>query len=299
MYNTFSFKIHDNFYKFIIASIIVHILLITFLSIKWFTNYKRSTKAIDITIVHNKTSSEQKQFDFLAQANQEGGGAHHKTNAPSINKTSKFPDQLDKNLNKLQVNQTILKNIDKSINKKNNIITSKLADNAEDKKHDTVNNSEHAKNDNVDFYFQVETLPEISSLLKNIDIRRKLVAKKSRIKYLSASTKEFRDAEYLDNWRRKIEHFGNKYYPEQAKIQSLSGKVIVLVAINSNGNITKINIEKSSGHQLLDDAAIETLNLAAPFEPFTHDMQKDTDVLEIVRTWSFNDDGISKALNVS
>ncbi len=130
-------------------------------------------------------------------------------------------------------------------------------------------------------------------------MRRKLYAKRPKVKYVSASTKKFRDAEYLDNWRRRIEYYGNKYYPEQARLRNLSGKVIVLVAVNATGEIKRINIEKSSGHPILDEAAIQTLNLAAPFAEFTPEMQKDTDVLEIIRTWSFNEDGNVDNLAVS
>lgn len=82
-------------------------------------------------------------------------------------------------------------------------------------------------------------------------------------------------------------------------MRNLSGKVLLLVSIKANGEIKQVKIEKSSGIKVLDDAAVQTIHLAAPFEAFTKEMRKDTDVLEIIRTWSFNEEDNDQALTVS
>ena len=47
-----------------------------------------------------------------------------------------------------------------------------------------------------------------------------------------------------------------------------------------------VQILESSGEQVLDQAAMRIVRLAAPFMPFTGDLM-DIDVLEIIRTWRF------------
>jgi protein TonB len=51
--------------------------------------------------------------------------------------------------------------------------------------------------------------------------------------------------------------------------------------------VDSIEINRSSGFKLLDQAAIRIVELAAPFAAFPPDLSKDTDILAITRTWSF------------
>jgi periplasmic protein TonB len=48
-----------------------------------------------------------------------------------------------------------------------------------------------------------------------------------------------------------------------------------------------VEVSKSSGHRLLDAAAIRIVQLAAPYSPLPPNITKDVDVLTITRTWSF------------
>jgi protein TonB len=61
----------------------------------------------------------------------------------------------------------------------------------------------------------------------------------------------------------------------------------VLVSINPNGTINDLEILESSGRKVLDDAALRIVRMSAPFAPFTDEMRKTTDILEIIRTWQF------------
>ena len=49
----------------------------------------------------------------------------------------------------------------------------------------------------------------------------------------------------------------------------------------------KKRVLESSGSGLLDQSALKIVRLAAPFMPFPPDLRKETDVLQIVRTWQF------------
>jgi protein TonB len=61
----------------------------------------------------------------------------------------------------------------------------------------------------------------------------------------------------------------------------------LLVALNPDGQVVDIEILASSGHRILDDAAIRIVQLASPFQSFPVEMRKSVDRLEIIRTWKF------------
>lgn len=129
---------------------------------------------------------------------------------------------------------------------------------------------------------------EIASLQAQLDLEREQFAKRPRVRRLSAaSTLSHEDAAYLDNWRRRIETVGNLNYPEQARRDQIYGVLRLLVEILPDGSVNQIRILESSGHAILDDAAVRIVRLAAPFQPFPVEMRKRTDRLEIIRTWKF------------
>jgi protein TonB len=279
--------------KFILFSLIIHTIFIFIFSIKWYTNIKYSTKAIDVTINYNSTSQKPDTADYLAQSVNIGGGESKTKNIPTINadESAVFPDDQHHTITPQIESKIAINDLDKELQKHDNSIVTKNNTIPTNQLGTEINDSDSAEIS--DFYFVVQppSTPKLSSLIKEIDARTKLYAKQAKTRYISTKTHEYRDAEYLDAWRKKIEYYGNKYYPTQAKARNLSGNVLLLVGIKANGQINKIKIEKSSGIKILDDAAVQTIHLAAPFEQFTKEMKKDTDVLEIIRTWSFNQDG--------
>lgn len=108
-----------------------------------------------------------------------------------------------------------------------------------------------------------------------------------RKRTISAAAHESKDAAYLAKWQLYIEQFGNTHYPQSALQNNLQGNLRLLVAVNKDGSLHAVNIRQSSGSALLDAAAINIVTLAAPFEPLPPEIAKDTDVLEIIRTWQF------------
>jgi protein TonB len=112
-------------------------------------------------------------------------------------------------------------------------------------------------------------------------------AKKPHRKFLGARTQEYRFATYIESWRQKVEKIGNLNYPEAAKAQKLYGSLRMTVAIKSDGTIDYIEVNQSSGHKILDDAAKRIVEMAAPYAEFPTDIRRDTDIIEIVRTWTF------------
>ena len=69
--------------------------------------------------------------------------------------------------------------------------------------------------------------------------------------------------DYFDMVRLKIEQF--KKYPVSAQSRHIEGRITVEFAINPDGAVSSIQIQKSSRHKILDDAAVEAIQKASPF----------------------------------
>lgn len=109
----------------------------------------------------------------------------------------------------------------------------------------------------------------------------------TRIRRIDAAAPEtVTDAYYLDAWRRKVERIGQLNYPQEARERQLYGTLRLLVSIEPDGDLRDVRLLASSGHDVLDEAALRIVRLAAPFAPFPPAMQE-LDLLEIDRTWRF------------
>ena len=129
---------------------------------------------------------------------------------------------------------------------------------------------------------------EIASLQARLDQQRQTHARRPRIKRLtSLATASSADAFYLNSWRRNVEEIGNLNYPEEASREKLYGSLRLMVAILPDGSLKGVELLESSGHPVLDNAAIRIVELASPFAPFPDELRQTTDMLEIVRTWQF------------
>ncbi len=128
---------------------------------------------------------------------------------------------------------------------------------------------------------------EIASLSARIEEEAVAYANRPRRKAISASTQEYKYASYLDAWRRKVEAIGNLNYPEEAKRRQLYGSLILRVALRADGSLEEVRVLRSSGSDILDQAAVRIVHLAAPYAPFPPDIRKETDFLDITRTWQF------------
>lgn len=110
--------------------------------------------------------------------------------------------------------------------------------------------------------------------------------KRPRKAFVGVRAAEVRYAQYVEDWRLKIERIGNLNYPTEAKGR-VYGSLQVTVEINSDGSLRSVQVDRPSGQKVLDRAAERIVNLAAPFAAFPPDVRKDTDILVITRTWTF------------
>lgn len=116
--------------------------------------------------------------------------------------------------------------------------------------------------------------------------------KRPRKHHYMPSTSEFRYARYFEDWRARVEKIGNENYPPEARGRYY-GSLRMTVAIRKDGSVADTILEKSSGSPVLDRAARRIVMQAAPYSPFPPDIAKDTDILEITRTWIFTNDQLA------
>jgi protein TonB len=55
-----------------------------------------------------------------------------------------------------------------------------------------------------------------------------------------------------------------KRYPSSARLNGLEGRVILKAVIRADGHLAEVVVVKSSGHAVLDAAAVEAVKMACP-----------------------------------
>jgi protein TonB len=134
----------------------------------------------------------------------------------------------------------------------------------------------------------------IASLEARLDQQQQEYAQRPKVhRVTSLSAKQAVDAAYLHSWRSKIEAIGNRHYPVVSSRYGIYGDLRLMVAIRYDGTIDEIEILASSGHAVLDEAAIRIVRMAAPFDPFPPALREKADRLEIIRTWKFKQNRLS------
>jgi len=122
--------------------------------------------------------------------------------------------------------------------------------------------------------------------------------KRPRVHHFMPSASAYRFARYFEDWRARIEKIGNDHYPDAAR-GKIYGSLRMTVVIDRDGSLVDSIIEQSSGSAVLDSAAQRIVKLSAPFAPFPPDMARDTDRLEITRSWIFTNDQFATRADVA
>lgn len=132
----------------------------------------------------------------------------------------------------------------------------------------------------------LNSVAAVARLEAEIDRSLEEYAKRPRKKFIGARAKEYRFAQYVEDWRQKIERVGTLNYPDAARGR-LYGSLLLFVSIRADGSVERAEVVRSSGEKVLDEAALRIVQLAAPFAAFPDDIRRDTDIIEITRTWTF------------
>ncbi len=228
---------------------------------------------LHVVLVNSKSKSRPIKADALAQANLDGGGntsenRQAKTMLPNVRDDSRItPEQAAKQVALLE---------EESRRMQTRLKSSYKLTPPPPKQPDTASAEE-----------LVQRSLEIARLEAQISKNNDYYQKLPRRKFIGARTQEYRFAQYIEDWRVKVERIGNLNYPEQARQQQLYGKLQLSVSIRADGSVESIEVSHGSGHRLLDAAAVRIVKLAGPFAPLPPDITKDVDILTITRTWSF------------
>jgi protein TonB len=128
---------------------------------------------------------------------------------------------------------------------------------------------------------------EMARLEAQVNKQQDDYQKRPKRKSIGARAQEYRFASYVESWRQKVERIGNVNYPEAAKDQKIYGQLQLTVYIKSSGDVEKVEIRRSSGYPVLDNAAKSIVEMGSPYAAFPEDLRKEVDILDITRTWIF------------
>jgi len=234
---------------------------------------------LDVILTQTRTPLTPKQADFLAQANNQGGGEHDKASRPRDPQPGTVPQaeagvapqtvRAQSPAPQQQPEARVIASPDSEIRR---AAPSRVMQ-------ATVTPQRIGPQ-------KVEHDMEMARLAAEIHLRSARYAKRPSRKFVSASTQEYAWANYLRAWVDRAERVGNLNYPDEARRRRLSGTVVINIGIRRNGTIERADIVQSSGVALLDEAALRIARLAEPYPPLPK-TKEDPDILNVVRTWQF------------
>jgi protein TonB len=265
----------------IISSIAFHAFLIVGLGFRLpgMPKWDAPHNVLDVVLVNSRSAARPEKADALAQANLDGGGnTDQKLRArspfPAVDAREPSPE--------LKAAESRMKQLEAEAKELMTRMKSSAAVVAQ------VETPSQAKaKADAEARDLVDKSLEIARL--EAQIRRDFQAYQERPKrrFVGARASEYRFAHYIDKWRQKVERIGNLNYPAEAKARRIYATLQLTVAIKADGEVESVEINRSSGHKFLDQAAIRIVRLSAPFERFPDNIRADTDILHITRTWSF------------
>ena len=264
----------------LVGSIAFHIFVIIGLGIRFIPlpKFDAPHNVMDVVLVNARTTTKPEKADALAQANLDGGG----NTDQKLRARSPFPAVEDKDPSReLKAAESRMKQLELEAKE----LMTRVKSQAQVQQVEVVpqgqTKADAQARDLVDKSLEIQRL--------EAQIRRDYQAYQERPKrkFVGARASEYRFAQYVDNWRMKIERIGNLNYPEEAKARKLYGSLQLTVAIKADGEVESVEINRSSGHKVLDQAAVRIVRLAAPFDRFPANIRADTDILHITRTWTF------------
>ena len=234
---------------------------------------------LDVILSQTRTELTPAQADFLAQANNQGGGEHDRSTRPTAPQAGPLPQPEDGLAPRPLRAQTPAPSPPPDAR----VISSIRAE-------ETVPTAQPTPD------VAPAPLPpgqekiardiEMARLAAEIQLRSQQYAKRPKRKFVSASTKEYAWAQYLRGWVDRVERVGNLNYPDEARRRRIGGLVVISVGVRRDGSVESTRIIQSSNIPMLDNAAIRIVQLSAPFEPLPK-TREEPDVLHVTRTWQF------------
>ncbi len=272
----------------LVAALSVSILIHTFvLSLNFrmpdFGKLKPPPQTLDVVLVNSKTQTRPDNPQVLAQANLDAGGnveedRRAKTPLPVI-RQDEGGDDVKREKKRVQQLEQKQRELMTQLQKK------KVAAVAPPPppKPEPVKTPEPPQISGLDLANRALAIARMEAQVAR---QAEEYAKRPRRKFIGARAAESRYALYVEAWRQKIERIGNMNYPEAARGR-IYGSLRLTVAIKADGSVEYIQVDRPSGHSVLDRAAERIVKISAPFSAFPENIRRDTDILVITRTWTF------------
>jgi len=257
------------------AALIFHLLLLIGVS---FTLPSGSSPSIsmEVTLAHYKSDEAPESADFLAQANQLGSGDQDQASQPTTDQLSPFDGRDQGQMPKLE-------------QQRNEPQTQTLLASAGDSANPQTNNNQ---SDDVTTQQAQIADRDIGAIRAELDRLQRAYSKLPRVlRMTSASAKSADEAAYMHYFEKRVEQVGNVNYPKEARTQRIYGHVQLVVALLANGSIKRIEVSKTSGSRLLDQAAVRSVQLASPYKPFPPEL-RNRDEIHIIRTWQYQSNNV-------
>lgn len=236
--------------------------------------------SLDVILVQRKSETPPEEADYLAQASQQGGGTEIERVRPQSPITGQMPKP-DPGLAPMPLAPA---NPTPQQEQPTEVLTTRLSETQ-------VARTEEAKPvpDQATPTAQelLQRSMEIARLEAEIGRELQAYAKRPRRKFISANTREFEFASYMQAWVSKVERIGNLNYPAEARQRKMEGSLVLTVAVGRDGSIEAIDVIQASGYPLLDEAAIRIVRMGAPYAPLPEKIRDKVDILHITRTWQF------------
>ncbi|WP_133716354.1 energy transducer TonB [Methylocaldum gracile] len=268
----------DRFLLSLVFAGIAHAVLILGVSFEM-PKHPEIKKSLTIALVRNASQKAPEKADFLAPDNQIGSGTHTEKAIPRNQPTPQEGQglQTENAPNPAHVQEAKLKRVLRQEKSEKKIVT--------DQGTEILPEPQPVK------LTAAALSQQIAELSAELNKSREDYARRPKLVYInSVNAHKYKAAAYEKAWQDKIERIGNLNYPDEARRRNLSGSLLLSVGIKPDGTVYSIQVRHSSGHQVLDDAATNIVQLAAPFAPFPQELKQEADVLIITRTWRFEND---------
>lgn len=236
---------------------------------------------LDIILVNAKSETRPGKPEALAQANLDGGGTSERGR-----RTSPLPNSFEmRDGDALQEARKSVQQLEEEQKRLLSALKDSLQLRPSPRREAASDAQQSGSVDEETKQLLARSQAEISKQISDYQ-------KRPRKHHYMPSTSEFRFARYFEDWRARVEKVGNENYPPEARGRYY-GSLRMTVAIRKDGSVVDTILEKSSGSPVLDRAARRIVMQAAPYSPFPPDIAKDTDILEITRTWIFTNDQLA------
>jgi len=269
----------DRFMLFLVLAVGIHAILL--IGVQFGINLNpapRLADTLDVVLVRWRSEKEPDKADFLAQANQQGGGESTEMQRPSRPISGELPVE-DKGQDTQQSEQQVPQAA--APEREVIAIESQQASPFE------LNLMEQPDTEAPSAALLMRQSRDMASLQPQVSREQQLDSQLPRRKVISANTKEYEFASYMSAWVAKVERVGNLNYPLELREKKLHGNLVLSVGIYPDGSIEAIEVKRTSGIDAVDKAAVAIVTLAAPYAPLPDNIREQVDILHITRTWRF------------